>query len=243
MAASSTATPASAATSDAPRMPTLASSVRSSDSGNDKPGDEQADREADAGHGPDAEHDRPPGVLRAAGRPGAAPPASRPAARRRACRPPVRGRSPAPPVRRSASSTTPPPRSTPALARANTGRATYADNGWREDCSRSTTGTDSPRRNRSRDSSSGSRRAVAQRLLGVAARDVLVEQRLGGREQRDRDAGQRRVDAGLEDREPHHDPDHDVGPDRPDAQPPHHHHQRQQRHRRRRATARSRSAV
>ena len=62
-------------------------------------------------------------------------------------------------------------------------------------CSRSTIGTDSLSRNRSRLSSSGSRWRSRSASLGVAAGDVLVEQRRRRGEQADRDAGQRGVDA------------------------------------------------
>ena len=101
--------------------------------------------------------------------------------RQRRCRPACRGPGPATMPSADRLGEAPcrsPPSSTPALASAKTGSTTYAETG----CSALTAAarppsTDSLSRNRSRASSSGSRCVVAQRLAGVAARDLLLEQR------------------------------------------------------------------
>ena len=64
---------------------------------------------------------------------------------------------PSPTAEVSASPSAPPPSATPALASAKIGSTTYDDSGCSAVWSRSTTGTDSLSRKRSRLSSSGSR--------------------------------------------------------------------------------------
>ena len=89
----------------------------------------------------------------------------------------------------------------------------------------------------------GVQEVVLQRLAGVAPGDVLVEQRLRRRDQPDRDAGQRGVHARLEQREPRRDAEHDVDRHRPHARLLQHEHQRQQREREREPPHRQRRGV
>ncbi len=74
----------------------------------------------------------------------------------------------------------------------------------------------------------GVERVVPQGVPGIFAGDLLVEQRTGRRQQADGDTGQRRVDARLQQGEPHADAEDGVDHQGPDPQHASHDHGRQQ---------------